>query len=159
MTKWQLDDLYKRSVAHLRGEGEVYDEARAFALNSAAASKGHRDAMLAMGWFYLNGVGTTPDLEKARGWYREIARLGEARAMLRLGQIACGEQDYFEAYSWFRRAHQAGDATALYWLGKMHWRGQGGRRDLRAALDLFRQAAAKNVPEAKRALRLLKRKS
>jgi uncharacterized protein len=157
MTKWQLDDLYKRSLDCLEGRTGAQDLPRAFALNAAAARAGHAEAALAMGWFYLYGVGVLQDVEQARNWYRESARRGEPRAMFSLGQIACDEQDFQEAHAWFKRAAEAGYELALYWRGKLFWRGQGVRRDEKTARTLFEQAAEKKVKVAGRALRFLSR--
>ncbi len=157
MTKWQLDDLYKRSVDCLEGRAGPQDLPRAFTLNAAAAREGHREAILAMGWFYLHGVGTPQDVEAAREYYRESARGGEARAMFCLGQIACETEDYAEAHAWFKRASEAKHDLSLYWLGKLFWRARGVRRDEKAALALFQRAAQRNVTVAQRALRFLNR--
>ena len=54
------------------------DKSEAFRLNQIAAKEGMHDAVLAMGWFYLNGVGTDTDEEAALGWYRKSARQGDA---------------------------------------------------------------------------------
>jgi TPR repeat protein len=43
------------------------DEAEAFRLNLLAAQNGMRDAVLAMGWLYLNGVGIERDEDAANG--------------------------------------------------------------------------------------------
>ena len=68
---WRISDLsansrYCRSLALLKGRGVPKNEAQAFALNAEAADAGHGDAVLAMGWFYLNGVGVAKNLELAR---------------------------------------------------------------------------------------------
>src|SRR5208283_3506668 len=64
------------------------NDAEAFRLNCMAAENGMHDAVLAMGWFYLNGVGVEADEEEAIQWYRRSARQGEPRAMFSLGYIA-----------------------------------------------------------------------
>jgi TPR repeat protein len=46
------------------------DEKEAFRLNAIAAEQGMQDAVLAMGWFYLNGAGVDPDIGEAVRWYK-----------------------------------------------------------------------------------------
>jgi TPR repeat protein len=93
MTKWEQNHLYQQSLDLLLGRGVPKDESRPFAVNSEAAHHGHADAVLAMGWFYLNGVGVAANTEQATKRYRDSARRGEPRAMFSLGQIAYDSGD------------------------------------------------------------------
>jgi TPR repeat protein len=113
------------------------------------------DAVLAMGWFYLNGVGTAASKSEAIRWYRKSARQGDERAMFSLGQIAYWEQDFAEALLWFQRAVKKGHSRSEYWIGKIHWRGQGIPQDRHKAKHHFARAAAEKEPEAQRVLRYL----
>jgi TPR repeat protein len=156
MKLWQQNLLYNQSLDLLEGRGVAKDPELAFRLNAEAAAEGHADAVLAMGWFYLNGVGVTRDIESARTWYRDSARRGEKRAMFSLGQIAYDEDDYADALVWFRRASDAGHHRSLYFLGRHYWRGHGVERDRKEALRYFHRAARHKVKEAQRVLRFLK---
>lgn len=131
------------------------NDAEAFRLNEIAAQDGMHDAVLAMGWFYLNGVGVKADVEEAIRWYRKSARQGEARAMFSLGYIAYFARDYSEALLWFKRAVDKGHYRSGYWIGKLHWRGQGVVQDRQAARKYFVQAAANKVGAAQRTIRYL----
>jgi uncharacterized protein len=131
------------------------DESEAFRLNQVAAQEGMHDAVLAMGWFYLNGVGVEIDQEAALRWYRKSARQGDARAMFSLGQIAYLDGDYTEALLWFTRAAYKGHYRSEFWLGKLYWRGRGVGQDRRTAYKHFVKAAEKKLPEAQRTLRYL----
>lgn len=151
--------LYNQSLDYLLGRGVAKDKVRAFALNAEAAHDGHADAILAMGWFYLNGEGVERDIELAKKWYRKSARHGEPRAMFSLGEIAYMERDFPDSLSWFNRAADAGHVRSIYWIGKHHWRGQGVPRDRKQAMRHFHRAAGSKVLEAQRALRFLTRPS
>jgi uncharacterized protein len=155
-TSSQVICLYNESLDLVHGNGVAKDENRAFVLNAQAAHGGHSDAVLAMGWFYLNGVGVERDVDKARTWYRKSARRGEKKAMFSLGQIAYDERDYSDALIWFRRASKAGHTRSLYWLGKLHWRGHGVKQDKKQAMTCFHRAASDNVAEAQRVLSFLR---
>jgi len=101
------------------------NDKEAFRLNQIAAQEGMHDAVLAMGWFYLNGVGIDADIAEAIRWYRRSARQGDKRAMFSLGQIAYFGMDYSEALLWSKRAADKGHHRSDFWIGKLYWRGQG----------------------------------
>ncbi len=151
--------LYNRSLESLTGQHAREDARRSFNLNSQAAESGMKDAVLAMGWFYLNGVGIEQNIEQARRWYRKSARQGDDRAMFSLGQMAYDEKDFSDAQVWFTRASDKGHARSFFWLGKLHWRGLGVIEDRKLAMMLFQKAGANKVQEARRVLRFLSRKS
>ncbi|HWQ92077.1 MAG TPA: tetratricopeptide repeat protein [Clostridia bacterium] len=156
LTSSQMTYLYNESLDLLQGHRVARDEKRSFVLNAEAAKGGHADAVLAMGWFYLNGVGVDRDVEKAKKWYRDSARRSEPKAMFSLGQIAYGEGDFSDALRWWKRASDAGNARSLYFLGMLYWRGHGVQRDRKQAKRLFHEAATRKVAEAQRLLRFWK---
>jgi uncharacterized protein len=131
------------------------DAAEAFRLNQIAADDGMHDAVLAMGWFYRNGIGVPQDNEQALIWWKKSARQGEPKAMFSLGQMAFEEKDYTDALAWFTRASEHSHSRSLYWIGKLHWRGHGVPKDRKLAMHFFSQAAAKKQLEAQRAIRFL----
>jgi TPR repeat protein len=149
--------LYNQSLDCLEGRGVPKDERKAFVLNQRAAYLGHGDAILAMGWFYNHGVGVELDDVQSLRWYREAARLGDERAMFSIGAISLVLRDLEEAHVWLRRAVEAGHARAGYYLGKMYWRGTVVSLDRKRAMQLFQDAAAAKVEEARRFLRLYSR--
>jgi|tagenome__1003787_1003787.scaffolds.fasta_scaffold20050061_2 TPR repeat protein len=149
-------DLYNKSLDFLKGQGVEKDEKRSFELNAKAAASGDRDAVLAMGWYYFNGVGVDRDLGEARRWYRKSARQKQPGAMFSLGSISCEEGKYEEAMQWFESAVKEGHTRSIYWIAKLYWRGLGVGRDRRHAEVLLEQAAARRVPEARRVLRFLR---
>ncbi len=141
---------YNKSLRLLGNKDE-----EAFRLNLKAASDGMHDAVLAMGWFYLNGCGVEADENEAIRCYRKEARQGDSRALFSLGQIAYWRRDYAEAFQWFTRAISKGHQRSKFYLGKMYWKGYEVERDQKTARRLFAEAAAGNVSEAQRAERFL----
>ena len=131
------------------------NDAEALRLTQIAAEDGMHDAVLAMGWHYLNGVGIEADEDEAIRWYRRSARQGEPRAMFSLGYIAYFRKDYSEALAWFERALSENHHRSGYWIGKIYWRGHGVDRDRKRAWSYFAQAAQRKVVEAQRAVRFL----
>jgi hypothetical protein len=57
---------YNRALDFLQGMNMPKDLEKSFALNAKAANVGYREAILAVGWYYLGGVGVERDLEKAK---------------------------------------------------------------------------------------------
>jgi hypothetical protein len=149
---------YHESLNYLEGKGVPQDSAKSFALNAQAAHEGYREAVLAMGWYYLGGVGVAQDYEKAKKWYRKSARHGEPKAMFSLGRIAYVEQDYPESLLWFSRGAEAGHVRSLYWIGRHHWYGQSVPQDRKEAMRLFHLAASEKVIAAIRVLKFLSRR-
>jgi TPR repeat protein len=149
--------LYNRSLESLNGRGVPKDPEKSFRLTAQAAEAGMRDAVLAMGWFYLNGVGVERNNEQAKRWYRKSARQGEPKAMFSLGQMAYDEQNHKDALVWFSRAADKGHARSLFWVGKLYWRGHGVPTDRKQAMRLFQRAAGEKVPAARRVLKFLSR--
>jgi len=141
---------YNKSLRQLGNNDE-----EAFRLNAIAAENGMHDAILATGWFYLNGVGVEPDLDAARHWYRKAARSGDLSAFFSLGHIAYLERDYAEALVWLNRAAEKGHPRSKYLLARMYWRGRGVDCDRKHARGLLVKAAGLNVTEAQRAERFL----
>jgi len=158
MTTNEQIRLYNRSIDYLEGRSVPQDSEKSFALNAQAAREGYRDAVLAMGWYYLGGVGVSQDYGKAKKWYRNSARHGEPSAMFSLGRIAYHERDYSESLLWFGRAAGVGHVRSLYWIGKHHWFGQGTPQDKNEAMRLFHLAADKKVIAAIRVLKFLSRR-
>ena len=150
--------IYNQSLDFLQGKNEPKDLEKSFALNAKAANAGYRQAILAMGWYYLGGFGIDRNLEKAKEWYRKSARHGEPKAMFSLGRIALIEQDFQDSVAWFNRAVSAGHARSLYYIGSQHWHGRGVRQDKKEAMKFFQLAAKKKVKEARRALKFLSQK-
>lgn len=149
----QANRYYNESLKYLDGQGARKDPAEAFRLNVLAANEGMHDAVLAMGWFYRNGVGVDLDIDESKRWYRKSARQKDPRAMFSLGEIFYDERDYDEALVWFERATAAGHARSIYWVGKMYWKGRGVAEDKLRAKKYFARAAEKKVYEAQRLLR------
>ena len=158
MTTNEQIRLYNKSIDYLEGKTVPQDDAKSFALNAQAAHAGYREAILAMGWYYLGGVGVPQNYEKAEKWYRKSARHGEPKAMFSLGRIFYTAHDYAESFVWFSRAADAGHARSIFWVGRHHWYGQSVPQDRKEAMRLFHLAAREKVIAAIRVLKFLSRR-
>ncbi len=150
---------YNKSLDALHGNHMPQDLDLSFRLNQEAAEEGHKDAILAMGWFYLNSTPSIPrNVAKAKEWYKKSARLGEPRAMYSLGETAFYEDDYTTAKAWFLRALDKEHVGSHYMLGKMYWKGLGVSEDRKMARKHITEAATKGYKKASRVIRFITRK-
>lgn len=62
-------------------------DTEAFLFAERAASKGHRRALFALGYFFEIGVGVPVDYHKARGWYMRAAEKHHPKALARLQEV------------------------------------------------------------------------
>ncbi len=147
------NELYNQSLALLNGDGVQKNDGASFELNVKAAEYGHHDALLAMGWYYLNGVGVEECISQAEYWYKKSAKQKEPRAMFSLGQINYYLKNFSESYKWFCRAEKLGHNRSIYWQAKLYWRGHGVECNKNRAIKLFNIAASKKVKEAQRVIR------
>ena len=133
-------------------------------LNSA--SKGDADSQYYAALMYENGVGASADRSKAFEWYKKAAEQGHVKAQCNLGN--CYEKgigvmrDLSEAIKWYTAAADNGDAVAQCNLGYCYlctcefdqWSSSYCfdsviKADFNKAFDLFKEAAAKELPRAK----------
>lgn len=142
---------YNLAMMHLRSEVPKPDPRLARELLMRAAGRGLVRAELALGQFFEQGAGGTPDLVRAQSWYLKAAEHGSADAQVAvatafyLGRGA--PQDPAQAAAWYREAAKAGDVGAQYLIASMYESGLGVDRDLRLARYWY-DIAARNGDEA-----------
>ncbi len=71
----------------MNGKGGPRDPDLAVRLFKYAAARKHSGAMFALGVVHSGGYGVPADLEVARGWLLEAARLNHGQARLALDQL------------------------------------------------------------------------
>lgn len=132
------------------------DYARAFALFTQSAEKGHLNAMRALVDVYSEGRGTARDPAMATEWARKSATGGcmKAKTMLAISyQHGRGvPADLPVAVALYREAAEAGDPVAQHNLGLRYARGEGVARDGAEAVRWFRRAADQGFARAFNAL-------
>lgn len=110
------------------------------------AEAGDRTAMRALAdAYYVGRNGAEQDFAKAAGWYRRLAKSGDARAQTSLGLMyARGygvEKNLAEAHRWWNFAAAQNDPGAQYNLGLTYVQGSGVAVDYARAARWFREAA------------------
>lgn len=130
------------------------DPAESVKLFTAAAQKGDRRAMLALGKQLAKGGGVRrADLAGAAMWFRKAADAGDGEGMLYYGEcLELGKgvpRDLPAAASLYSKATALGDIAAKSKLGNMHRNGVGVPKvDQAEAFRLFQEAAADGFLEA-----------
>jgi TPR repeat protein len=130
------------------GKGE---RKRAFDLFAEGAAMGQVGCMLALGYFYDEGIGIRKNKGQAMLWYKRAYRNGSSAAASNIATLY-GEQHRDRlAFQWFRRAAQLGDGDANVDLAKCCLQGKGVRRSIPSAKRYLRAALSSTfVTEAGR---------
>ena len=111
-----------------------------------AAQLGDADAQATLAQLLLDGRGVQKDQALALSWFRIAARQRHPMAINMIGRClengwGC-EVDLEDSARHYRKAADLGLDWGLYNYGQLLTRGRGVERDLVAAYELFRQAAA-----------------
>lgn len=89
---------------------------------------------------------TENEFKEVRGWYRQLAKEGNAHAMMVLGTMYYEgvniEQDYTKARKWYEKAAAAGDVWAINNLGYCYYYGREIQVDYQKAYGYFGRAAS-----------------
>ena len=126
--------------------------AAAFALLSAEAEKGNAGAMLDLGRFYEQGVGTARNYTKALEWYEKAAKAGQAAGFYNVGvcyEIGMGATaDTAKAVQNIYKAAEMGMALAMHKLASMCILGRGVTKDIATGILWLEKAANTGMPAA-----------
>lgn len=144
--KESAENGYALAQANL---GDYYlnknDYTTGFKWVSLAAKNASEKGITRLAFCYLNGIGTSKDIQKALEWGLKAADTGYVNAM---GLVATIYANYYndkeKAMLWFKRAADAGDLQALNWLGAEEMKV--GNTD--AGLSYFMKAANKGFAPA-----------
>lgn len=110
-----------------------------------AAKWGHGEALAALGFLALRGLGEPKDPIKASGLFRQGAERGFGQAQFALGRMYWdGEgipRDRVAAVAWWQLAVKGNDQEAKRWLGHALIDGEGTEPNIEAGLALLREVA------------------
>ena len=144
-------------------KGLKQDLPTALKLYQDAASRGHPQAMNALGQAYQQGRGTEADLAKAAEWYGKAADLSLADAQNNLGMLYLEgkgvSRDIARAFKLFESAAAQNDPWGLNNLGGMYEMGWGTPVDPARALTLYRQSLAQGNDKARQNIGRLEAKA
>jgi hypothetical protein len=165
------EGIYNVAISYYNGEGVGEDIVAAYAWMMLAQSRGDPQATEALthigeqlnnrldlskfnlAQLYEKGEDVPQDLPTAVSLYIEVAQPKQfswysSESQYKLCQLyAAGEgvaQDYAQAKSWCKKS---GKASAYVVLGRMAEKGLGQKRDLREAVEFYKNAAVREVPD------------
>lgn len=145
---------YVLSQAYLEGIGVEKNEKKAFewAKKSAILEYPESDAILAVGWHYLNGIGVSEDIRESERWFLRAVRVGVDSAAYNLGLIYEAKKDYCQALHWYWVSVGLGHKKSLYKLGRAYFLGRGVPKNSKMAKKLLKRAKKEGVATANRLL-------
>ena len=134
---------YRQAAALLRDDDVTWAKKReAVKTLEQLWDKGFIAAAYHLGKAYQDGLGILPDDEKAEGWFRRSAEIGDAQSQYALGRFLQRQGRMSEAASWYERACESGNQYAQYRLGKMCLLGVGVPKDIERAVRLLSISAS-----------------
>ena len=118
------------------------------------AEKGNAEAQFKVGEMYETGFGVKQDMEQARSWISKAADQGHETAGFKLlywdvekNGLTAGNKPGVEN---LKAKANEGNPQAEYYVGKMHARGVGMKKDPDKAIEWLNKAALVGVLEAER---------
>ncbi|MES0811150.1 hypothetical protein ABLO27_16810 [Roseibium sp. SCPC15] len=136
------------------GEDEFDREKKEQAIQTLKmyADRGHAQALVALGYAYVEGSGVEKNPAKGLDIFEEAKRIEPARARRAIGEFHFlgygGAVDYDLAFKNFSEAAVLGNARASANLGWMHQNGLGTEQDYREADRLYRVAIEHGIHDA-----------
>lgn len=131
----------------------------AFALMAGEAEKGNGNAMLTLGRFYEQGVGTARNYTKALEWYGKAATAGQAEGHYNMGvcyEVGMGAaSDMGKAVQSYQKAADLGLALAMYKLSSIYVSGNGVPKDTVKGIAWLDKAANSGMAGAANELGLI----
>ena len=112
------------------------------------ALAGSGDAAFDLAQAYKLGRGVSPDLQQAKTYYGQAARVGHVQGAANYGLLLFQDGDRKNALPWIIKASDAGDPRAQYVYGTALFNGDLATRDWPRAYALMTRAAAAGLPQA-----------
>ena len=133
------------------GQTQVTPE-QAFNIVSTEAAGGNAQALITLGGFYAEGVGTPKNFSWARECYEKADRAGSAEGTYNMGicwEVGMGSAaDAARAAEYFKRAADMKLPQALFKMSLILDAGTGVMRDEKASIDYMARAATAGHPDA-----------
>ncbi|RHZ83839.1 hypothetical protein Glove_87g38 [Diversispora epigaea] len=96
-----------------------------------SAEGGNNDGQFILGNYYMNGIGTKKDEEKAFQWYLKSAE----------GWNSDGTKDEEKIFQWYLKSAEGGNSKAMFKLGNYYMNGIGTTKDEEKAFQWYLKSA------------------
>lgn len=126
---------------------EKNDYDSAFAYYTRAAQAGDADAMMRIGYLYLEGKGRNRNEGLAKRWFIEAATRGDAAAMAALGEMFMTGNGVTKnvdfGFKWLGESAKRGNTYAMISIGLVYEKGNSVPQNYELAKRWFEEAAAR----------------
>jgi len=146
--------LFSEGLRFEHGEVVPKDIQKAIELFERASEKGNADAMYTLGVLYEKGEDVPKDINQAIKWYRRASEKGNRDAQYVVGLIDWDGTGLL-THKELERASELGNGDAMYALGLIYEKGDGVSKDIKKAVELFRNASEKGNRNAQCVVRLI----
>ena len=151
--EWASLGFYQLGKLYSMEDSEQYDLHQAIKNYEAAAEAGAMIANYRLGDIYSREGSDHHDIEKAIDRYEKAVSddlLGDS-ALLKLGRIFAGEEDYEKAMTYYSAAADRGNLCGRFMVANYYAQGKGCQKDLKMGEDLLKNLQAdldKKIREA-----------
>lgn len=117
-----------------------------------AAEQGNSDAEMFCGMAYLNGIGVTKNIDRARSFIIKAAQNGDGAGQSELAKLFLNskhQQDQKMGMIWLKKAVDKGDLNAEYMMGYQLLKGGNIEKDIPKAIELLVTAANNHITNAR----------
>ena len=104
-----------------------------------AENRNDATAVNNIGWAYLNGNGVPQNVILAAKKFLKAADAGSTLAMVNLGNIYEGNEDYEPAYYWYFKATEGKNPKGAFNCANMIFHGWGVEQDYQFAYEIFKR--------------------
>ena len=162
--KAEWNQRYKLARSYLYGSERIpQDFAEAMHLFLLEADSGNALAMYDLGRMWADGLGVEADPDTAQEWYRkalaaflsaekDLSERKKTYLQYRIGKMYLAglgtTQDHGTAAAWLKQAAEKQHKYSQYTLAGLYAKGQGVKKDLEHAFELYWSSAAQENPYA-----------
>ncbi|MBO7598522.1 MAG: SEL1-like repeat protein [Bacteroidales bacterium] len=136
---------------------------QAFSAVLKAAQMNNTTAMITLGNYYRNGIGTDINPADAFVWYKKAGNLGNSDAQVLTGDCYFDgigtTQNYKNAVVWYQQAANKGNMYAQFKLGECYENGCGVQNNKKTATNWYMKSADQGYSAAIAALDMLRNNS
>ena len=121
-----------------------------------SAEQNYAPAQAKLAFWYMKGIGTTQDFDKAAEWAKKASDQGSELGMALLGAYYLNiKKDTKKGIELIKRSADSGNAGGQYMLYRLMYYGKGIKKDRKKARELLQKAADQGLDDAVTKLRII----
>jgi uncharacterized protein len=147
-TKKSIPAMVLLAELYSGGLGVPKNDEKAHSWYKAAADKGDRNAIYALGLMHIHGRFLKKDKDEAFKYFEKSADMGHLASLYNLGLLYMERGEDVKAADSFEKSANAGLADAQYALSQFFNSGRGRVKDIVKSTNYLEKAAKQNLTEA-----------